>query len=336
MTPRERLFRRLNAEPVDRIPNLNIVMTFAARAIGVPYSRYVRDHRALVEGNLAVCERFGIDLLSAISDPYRETADLGAAVLFPQDDVPKCVDPLIKDYTDIQKISVKDPSQGPRMSDRLSAVELLRREAGDRYPVMGWVEGAFAEANDLRGMSELMTDLYEAPAFVEELLELCLQQAVAFATAQVRAGADIIGIGDAAASLVSPRTYESLVLGYEQRLINAIHAAGAKVKLHICGNTSKLLPAMAQTGADIIDVDWMVDFAEAVRAMPHAAVCGNFDPVAVLLRGTQEQVRTAVARCAAAGNTRTMIAAGCEVPRDTPEANLLAVAEALKQSLTME
>lgn len=60
------------------------------------------------------------------------------------------------------------------------------------------------------------------------------------------------------------------------------------------------------------------------------AACGNFDPVAVLLQGTPLEIRNAVKKCLEVSNDNTLIAAGCEVPRDTPVENLSAVAEALK------
>ena len=54
-------------------------MTFAAKFIKVPYIKYVSDYRYLVEGNIACCEKFGIDMVSAISDPFREAHGFGRA-----------------------------------------------------------------------------------------------------------------------------------------------------------------------------------------------------------------------------------------------------------------
>ncbi|MBE0686297.1 MAG: hypothetical protein IH585_09880 [Anaerolineaceae bacterium] len=63
-------------------------MTFAARRICCTYDQYVQEYRLLVEGNLHCCDEYEIDMLSAISDPMRETHDLGARVVFTNDDVP--------------------------------------------------------------------------------------------------------------------------------------------------------------------------------------------------------------------------------------------------------
>ena len=218
------------------------------------------------------------------------------------------------------------------MSDRLEAVRHFREQAGGRTPVMGWVEGALAEAVDLRGMSDLLTDLYDRPAWVRDLLEMCAEVAIAFAKAQVAAGADIIGLGDAVASQVSPKSYREFALPYEQRIFAAVHEMGALTRLHICGNTTRILADMANSGADIIDVDWMVSIGQAAAIFgDRAAVCGNQDPVAVMLNGTPEEVRRVTQACMTAGGARSISAAGCEIPLGTPHANLLAQAAALAE-----
>ena len=152
-----------------------------------------------------------------------------------------------------------------------------------------------------------------------------VDNAIAFALAQIRAGADMIGIGDAAASLIGPRLYRNYVMSPEKRLIEAIHNAGASAKLHICGNISSIIEFMPQTGADIIDVDWMVSLQKArERVGPKVTLCGNFDPCSVLLQSSPEQVARAALDCLAAGGARFILMPGCEVPPGTPEQNIRA------------
>jgi MtaA/CmuA family methyltransferase len=330
MTPYERTMKRTVGEPVDRPPNLDILMAFAAHYIGSTYDRLAQDYRVLVEANLRSCEAFHIDLVSAISDPLREAAAFGAQVAFPFDRVPECRVRLLQNYADWNKLQPWDPWSAERTRDRLLAVQLYRQQVAGHYPICGWVEGAAAEAAQLRGVSEFLEDTALEPEAVHDLLGLCTEAAIRFALAQLEAGADIIGLGDAVCSLMSPSAYREFALPYEQRVFQAVHAAGGKAKLHVCGNTSRHLAALAETGADIIDVDWMVDFGAAVRTFHgRASANGNFDPVAVLLRGTPEEVTRGVNACLAVADERTMISAGCEVPVDTPYANLLAHYEAL-------
>ncbi len=327
----ERFEKRLRGERVDRPPNFDIVMAFAAHCIGQPLSGYYQDYRVLTHANIAAIEAFGLDIAQTISDPYREAADWGLEVEFPEDGIPLRKRPLIVGHANLTRLKPPDPRSGRRMSDRLEAIRFLREKVHDEVPVMGWVEGALAEANVLRGDTALMIDLYDSPEWVSELLELCVEVEIEFARAQVEAGADIIGLGDAIASQISPAMYRRFALPYEERIFRAVHEAGAVARLHICGNTTHLLADMAQTGADIVDLDWMVDLRSAVRVFGEGGpvICGNFDPVTVMLRGTPAQVREAVIRTVRDGGPRCFNMPGCEVPDGTPHENMRAQSRAL-------
>ncbi|MHB1133713.1 MAG: uroporphyrinogen decarboxylase family protein [Chloroflexota bacterium] len=332
MNAHERLRKRLRAEPVDRPPNLDIMMVFAAHYTGQPLSRYYLDHRVMCEANLAVLEAFELDVVQTISDSYREAADLGAEVEFPADGQPVCRVPLLAEPATLRRLRPLDPSGGRRTSDQVAAVRDLRGQVGDAVPVMGWVEGALAEAAVLRGTGSLLTDLYDRPEWLREVLELCVEGAIAFARAQVAAGAHIIGLGDAIASQVSPAMYRDFALPYEQRVFAAVHEMGALARLHICGNITRLLALVGESGADIVDIDWMVDLERASATLgERVAVCGNFDPVAIMLQGSPDDVRQAVWAGLRQGGPRALSAAGCEIPDGTPAANLRAQATALRE-----
>jgi uroporphyrinogen decarboxylase len=175
-----------------------------------------------------------------------------------------------------------------------------------------------------------MMDLVMRPAWLRELLEKCTEVAIAFAIAQIDAGAHVIGLGDAVASQVSPRMYRQFALPYEQRIFAVIKAKGAIPRLHICGNITHLLPDIGRTGADIVDLDWMVNLHEAAVTVNGLALCGNLDPVAVFLQGTPETVYAGILENAAVCYPRWISAAGCEIPEQTPAENLLAQAQTLR------
>jgi len=122
-----------------------------------------------------------------------------------------------------------------------------------------------------------------------------------------------------------------LALPFDKRIVDAIHHKGALARLHICGDTSHILKDMVDTGADIIDIDWMVDMERAANIFGTGpAVCGNTDPVSVMLQGTPDQVYTTTLGCMKMGGPRSVSAAGCEIPDKTPHENLRAQSAALR------
>ncbi len=112
-----------------------------------------------------------------------------------------------------------------------------------------------------------MTNFFDDPPFVRNLFEFTLELGLRFGRAQVETGVDIVGLGDAAASLVGPQIYEEFVLPYEKRLVDGLHAMGTKVRLHICGNTNRILAGMGSLGCEIVDIDSKVSLAKARAAM---------------------------------------------------------------------
>jgi uroporphyrinogen decarboxylase len=331
LTAYERMTRRLKGEPVDRPPNFDIFMTFASRRAGKTQREYYLDYRALVDANMLMIEQYGSDIAQAISDPFRECHDFGAEIEFPADDLPLSRTPRLQEYDDLKTLRAPSPYTGKRMSDRLEAIRSFRAQVGGQVPIMGWVEGALAEAADLRGVSNIMLDLAENPEWVEELLEICAEVEIAFARAQVEAGADMIGLGDAVGSLVSPGMYRQFALPYEQRIFAAVHEMGALCRLHICGNTNKIVDAMVESGADIIDLDFMVNMEDAVRRHgDRVSFCGNINPMSMFLKGTPEQVYAATQQCADIGGPHGFSAGGCEIPMLSPDANVHAQNRALR------
>ncbi|MEK7407159.1 MAG: uroporphyrinogen decarboxylase family protein [Acidobacteriota bacterium] len=330
MTGRDRILAHLEGRPVDRLPLMPITMMFAADRIGVPYRDYVTDHRVLAEAQIRTAERFGFDYVSVISDPAREAADLGAVIEWFADQPPAIVESqaLLAEKAMLARIKPPDPLGGGRMTDRVRGVALLKERIGAEKLVEGWVEGPCAMGADLRGINTLMVDFFDDPAFVRDLFEFSVGMELAFARAQLDAGADLIGIGDAAASLVGPKIYEEFVWPYEKKLVDCLHSMGARVRLHICGKTRRLFTGMGKLGAEIVDLDYMAPIGEARLVMgPAQVLLGNIDPVGVLRNGSPEGVTSVIAECHRQAGPRYIAGAGCEVVRDTPEANVRALAE---------
>jgi uroporphyrinogen decarboxylase len=327
MTSLERLNLRMAGKPVDKIPNMNIFMSIIAREAGVSYNEYVHNYQKLVEGNLVCIEKYGLDSVSVISDPMREAEAFGEKIIFPENGVPYAELPLINDDFDLSALNKFNPLESPRTLDRVKACELLRKKVGNDYPVIGWIEGCLAEAADLRGINDFLLDLVSEESYLNDLFEIIFEQQKRFAKAQLDAGCDFIGIGNAVASLIGPKLYEKYGLARDAAITQFIHEQGAKVKLHICGDITVLLEMLVKVEADILDIDWKVDFGKAARIFNGTAtvVSGNFNPAGAILLSGVEEVQDEVRRCIEQGAEHSLIAGGCEIPAAVPDANLLAM-----------
>jgi uroporphyrinogen decarboxylase len=173
-------------------------------------------------------------------------------------------------------------------------------------------------------------DMYENPDKIKTALNIMTESAALFITEQVRAGAHCVGIGDAVCSLISPELYKEFVFPLEKALIDHAHSLNAMIKLHICGNTSAILPDMIKTGADIVDIDHLVgSMANFIDLFPGKQVpSGNSDPVSVIRDGTRESIKESVVQCFRATNGRGIVSAGCEIPPDTTIENFNAYRDA--------
>src|ERR1019366_3679576 len=171
--------------------------------------------------------------------------------------------------TRLASLKIPDPLGGGRMHNSLKGLALFKERVGKDKMIEGWVEGPIAEGADLRGINTLMLDFFDDPAFVRDLFAFVIEMELRFAHEQLKAGADVIGIGDAAASLVGPDIYEEFVWPYEKQLVDGIHALGVGTRLHICGNTRRLVGGMGRLGCHIVEIDSLTPLTLAREQMPN-------------------------------------------------------------------
>jgi len=330
MTSRERVFAHLEGRPIDRLPLMPITMMFACDQIGARYRDYCTDYRVLVEAQSRTAEKFGFDYVNTMSDPAREAADCGATVEYFDNQPVALVEDkaLLADKTKLASLTIPDPLSGGRMHNGIKALALFKERVGPDKVIEGWIEGPMAEAADLRGINTVMLDFFDDPAFVRDLFAFVIEMELRFAKEQVRAGADVIGIGDAAASLVGPQIYNEFIWPFEKKLVDGVHQLGAKTRMHICGNTRPILQGIGKLGCAVVDLDYPSPMSAGRQQMgPEQVLLGNINPVLVLRNGNPEGVTAAVAACHRETGPRFIVGAGCEVPRDTPEANFRALCE---------
>ena len=135
-------------------------------------------------------------------------------------------------------------------------------------------------------------------------------------------------MGDAAASLVGPQIYEEFVWPYEKKMVDGCTRWAPRCGCTSAATSGRILAGIGRLGCDMVDLDSMVPAGQGPRRRwgPTQVLAGNIDPVKALRNGTPESITAAIAECHRQAGPRYIVGAGCEVPRDTPEANVLALA----------
>lgn len=326
MTGLQRTLDFLAGQPVDRPPFHPIIMRWAARYAGVKYRDFCLDYRAKTDAMIRCADDFGIDWVTVMSDPWAEAEAFGVRVEYPEDNLPVDVGGRLPDLEAAAALRPYQPLDHARCVNRINEIREFKRRVGGKYFIVGWVEGPVAAYADLRGLSEAAMDFLDDPQACGQAMDVIVAAAKTFITLQVEAGAHCIGIGDAFCSQIGPGPYRDLAFRREKELVDHIHSLRAKAKLHICGNTSKIMPDMIRTGADILDVDHLVPSMAGFAPLlgPHQVFSGKADPVSVIQDGTPEQIAQSVRESRVQAGGRCIVSAGCEVPPDTSMENLVA------------
>jgi len=306
-----------------------ILMHFAARFNNTTYGKFASDYKTLVESNIRAMEFFDTDMVSLISDPYRETSAFGAPIKYIDEGVPRCLDLIVNSIDDVRNLPRPDVTRCERTMDRIKGAGYFQELLKGTVPVSGWIEGPLAEACDLAGVNEMLVNLMTDPDFSNLLMDKCMLTAKDFAKAQIEAGCDVMGIGDAICSQIDRDSYDLYVKQRHIELISFIHDCGASVKLHICGDTTHLLESLKDLKADIIDLDWQVDMDLARNILGDEVVLGgNINPVLVQDKTVDEVYNLSKMLIDKYKEEKFLLAAGCEITVLTPHQNLTAMRRA--------
>ena len=324
MNSLQRTLDHIENKAVDRLPFHPILMQFTAKYAGVNYRDFCLDPETKCDANIRCAKDFGYDWVNVMSDPYAEAEAFGLKVEYPLNSLPIAKGHVIDDISDIDSLTIPVVEENERILARIKEIEIYKRLVDDETLITGWVEGPLAEYCDIRDMSSAFLDFYDHPEKLEKALDIMTEFGLVFITEQVKAGAHCIGIGDAACSQISPDLYQQFIFEREKELIDHVHSLCAIVKLHICGNTTAILPDMIKTGADIIDIDHLVTtMADFLPLLSEGQVfSGNSDPVSIIKDGTSEVIQASVQSCYQQTKGRGIVSAGCEIPAATSYENM--------------
>ncbi|MBD1940159.1 uroporphyrinogen decarboxylase [Microcoleus sp. FACHB-68] len=247
------------------------------------------------------------------------------------------IDPPIRSLEQIEKVHPLDPAESlPFIREIL---QTLRQEVGDKATVLGfvgapWTLAAYAiEGKSSKDYTIIKSMAFSEPAMLHQLLGKIADSIAAYVRYQIDCGAQVVQMFDSWAGQLSPQDYETFAMPYQQRVVQQVKAThpDTPMILYINGSAG-LLERMAQSGVDIVSVDWTVDMAEARQRLgSNIGVQGNIDPC--VLFGSQDFIRERILdTIRKAGNRGHILNLGHGILPGTPEENAAFFFETAKQA----
>jgi len=309
MINNDRLIRACRRQEVDRAP------VWMMRQAG----RYLPEYRA-VRGKtdfLTLCKTpelaaevsmqpydiLGVDAVILFSDILIPVEAMGVKLDVIESRGPVIEDP-IRTAEQVEKLVVPDPVE--KTGFVMDVIKLLRKLLNNEAPLIGFAGAPFTlasymiEGGTSRNFAEIKRMMFTDPALLHRLLEKIADTVTDYLNAQIEAGAQVVQLFDTWAGELAPEDFEEFALEYYQRIFSRLHRGpgglSVPATLYVNG-CSAVLEKMAESGANVLSIDWRIDIAEARRRLETAgfediALQGNLDPCALL--GTPESIAESV------------------------------------------
>lgn len=337
LSGKELLFATLRHEFMPAVPWVPFAGVHAGKLRGYSAVELLKDEHKLVESLLAVNQIYDPDGQPVVFDLQIEAEILGCDLVWVTNGPPMVAShPL--------ELEMKVPSRLPEPVDGrlpmiLDAMRAMKKAVGDRTALYGLVCGPMTLASHLRG-TEIFMDMFDHTDFLKVLLGYCRDVALRVTNLYREAGMDVIAVVDPLVSQVSPRHFKQFLTVPFTEIFNSIRQAGVFSSFFVCGDATKNMEVMCQTGPDSISIDENIDLpkAKSITDQYNITIGGNIPLTTRMLLGTQQDnmkfVIDLLDRLAdpdlglKPGNF--ILAPGCDMPYDIPAENVVGVLQAVR------
>jgi uroporphyrinogen decarboxylase len=333
MTSLERVLTTLGHKEPDRVPLFLLVTMHGAKELGMGLQEYFSRGENVAEGQLRLREKYGHDCLYSILYAPLEIEAWGGEVVFRDDGPANSGEPMILDVEQILSLEPPDVATNPVLARALRATAILKERARD-VPIIGVVMSPFSLPVMQLGFEAYLDLVFERRDLFDRLMAVNEEFCVAWANAQLAAGATAIGYFDPVSSttVVTPQAYLETGFSIAKRTIARIQ--GPTATHFASGLCGPILDDVAQTGTAIVGVGSEEDLSSLKRrAAGRLTLLGNLNGI-TMRRWTTEQaeaeVKAAIAAAAPGGGFILSDSHG-EIPFQVPDEVLHAVAEATRR-----
>jgi len=297
LSPKERLSRVIAGKSVDRPPvictggmmNAAIVDVMTKTGHTLPEAHFEAGRMAELSSDIHLetgFENIGVPFCMTV-----EAEVLGSEINFGS----LACEPKIQRecHASVKEVVFRDINAmlaSGRIFELTGAVERLSRLHPDQ-PVIASLTGPISTAASLVDPMRFLKELRKEGETSHRVLEYVSNFLIAFGRTLVESGADAICIGDPTATgeILGPRMFDEFAVTYLNRIIDGIHASGAPVLVHICGEMKAVKPSLARLHADAISTDAFVNLKQLKAEYPEITTMGNLSTI-LLESGEEEKV----------------------------------------------
>jgi uroporphyrinogen-III decarboxylase len=165
----------------DRVPVVSQIHEFAMKELRIPADRFYTTPEILAAGTLEIQEKYGIDVPVLDYDVYNiEVEALGQEVKYSEHLMPDVnrTKPLIRDRDDLKKIRTPDFSSEGRFPNVVAMNRIFRKLIGGAEITIRFC-APFSFAANIRGLEQLLTDIYMDPDFVRDMFDRIVEEVLA-------------------------------------------------------------------------------------------------------------------------------------------------------------
>jgi uroporphyrinogen decarboxylase len=331
--------RACNALPVERTP-----VWFMRQA-----GRYMAEYRAVRKqySLIEICKK--PEVAAEVTITAAEFLDVDAAIIFADLLLPlevmglpfrfeagegPVIEKPVRTKEDVRRLRIDRAADLGYVSE---AIRLVCKHFGDRLPMIGFCGAPFTlasymiEGGGSRNYVHAKKMMYNSPDVWDELMQKLVAVTGEYAAEQVSAGADTIQIFDSWVGCLSVEDYLRYALPHVKELVKKLQQTGVPV-IYFGTDSATLLPAMKETGAEVIGLDWRIPLDEGWRSIGFkGAVQGNLDPVLLFADWKELKSRAADILRRAHGRPGHIFNLGHGILPETPVDNVKALAQFVRE-----
>ena len=314
-------------EEVERVPWVPFVGVHGGFLTGVDAETYLKSSDEVIKGVSKAIDEYNPDGIPVVFDLQIEAEILGCKLHWAPHNPPAVISHPLANGTKLADLKIPSITDG-RIPVALEATKVLRENYPD-IALYGLITGPFTLALHLMG-TDIFMKLFEAPDEVHEVMAFCTKVANKMAEYLMDAGCDIIAVVDPMTSQIDPVTFETFVTPYVSEIFSFVRKKEKLSSFFVCGHAQQNIEAMCNCKPDNVSIDENIplDFVKEIALKKRISFGGNMKLTVVLLMGDEVDSReNAIESLDMGGKKGFILAPGCDLPMNTPIANIKAVSE---------